>query len=137
MENRSENGRFTRKPQDAGSEPPTSGSVVDRARTALEEVLDAAIASKNHDRILEASKLLANFRRSSSDEEIDPFRERVDFVIRQMTEEERAELGALLLRTHALYAAVGMRLGLSPMFGATLSPDRQIQILEAARGRLA
>jgi len=143
--NRSENGRFKPKTEEPGSEtskPATDdtkkkATATERAFVALEDILDKAIAARDEDRIVEVSKLLANFKKGSPDE-IDPFRERLSFVISKMSPEEKSEVRALIFRAQTIYAVVGIRYGLKPLFAASMSAGDQERILEAAReGRTA
>jgi len=143
MAKRNGNGQFQSKTQDqdsGSSTPPATDDkrkpVVERARTALEEILDAAILSKDHDRILEASKLLANFRKGAPDE-IDPVRERLDFILRNASAAEKTEIRSLLFRLQTIYAAIGLNLGLKPLFRESKSSADQALILDAAREEIA
>ena len=87
--------------------------------------------------ILEASKLLSQFRRSGSPDAVDPLRERMDLIIRNLTARDRTEVKEILFRAQTIYAATGLRLGLKPMFRESMSERSQAEILAAAQERLA
>jgi hypothetical protein len=143
MTKRSENGQFqsrTTKPE-AETQKPASGDkrpATERAAEALDRVLDDAIRSNDADRILEASKLLASFRRMNDASEAEGSGGIItgSDVIDLMTSEERAELLGFITRGYIIRAKAQIRNGLKPLFERPLGEKNETEIIEAARAEL-
>jgi hypothetical protein len=132
--NRDEKGQFQSKTtEDAETREPGSGTPVERARAALDDILDRAIRSDDSDRIVEVLKLLARFK----DEEKVARDSRLDPLVDRMTVAEKSELQDIVFRAAVIRATVALRIGAKPFMKETYPPAYQARILEAARGRLA
>ena len=130
MANRSEDGRFQSRTQDT---EPGYGTPVERARRALDDILDRAIKNDDSDRIVEVLKLLARFK----DEDDRSSSGRLDPLVSHMTAAEKEEIRQLVFSAAVIRATVALRVGLKPFIKDTYPPAYQERILEAARGRLA